>query len=75
MKREKGYLILDGLEKINKPCKGKNYLYKQWFMENGIEKFFKEENELAAYKFKFRQNFKPHLKRRKVATAFLFLLV
>lgn len=50
MKREKGYLILDGLEKINKPCKGKNHLYKQWFIENGIEKFFKEENELAAYK-------------------------
>lgn len=50
MEREKGYLIIDGLEKINKPCKGKNHLYKQWFIENGIEKFFKEEDELAAYK-------------------------
>lgn len=50
MKREKGYLILDGLEKLDRPCKGKNYLYKQWILEDGIEKFFKEENELAAYK-------------------------
>lgn len=67
MKREKGYLILDGLEKINKPCKGKNYLYKQWFMENGIEKFFKEENELAAYKELLYSKIIKELKKQSVS--------
>ncbi len=64
MKREKGYLILDGLEKMDRICKGKNYLYKQWFIENGVEKIFKEENELAAYKELFYSRIIRGLKKQ-----------